>query len=72
MPVSDANGYDAAVTTLRLRPKGTMPGNGGGNPYFELRFRVTVKRDRASQGAESWRLPVYLASLQILASREKE
>lgn len=42
VPVPDANGYDAAVTTLRLRPKGTMPGNGGGNPYFELRFRVTV------------------------------
>jgi hypothetical protein len=42
VPVPDANGYDAAVTTLRLRPKGTMPGNAGGNPYFELRFRVTV------------------------------
>jgi len=42
VPVPDANGYDAAVTTLRLRPKGTMPGNGGGNPYFELRFRVTI------------------------------
>ena len=42
VPVPDANGYDGAVTTLRLRPKGTMPGNAGGNPYFELRFRVTV------------------------------
>jgi hypothetical protein len=42
VPVPDADGYDAAVTTLRLRPKGTMPGNGGGDPYFELRFRVTV------------------------------
>jgi parallel beta-helix repeat protein len=42
VPVPDANGYDAAVTTLRLRPQGTMPGNGGGNPYFELRFRVKV------------------------------
>jgi hypothetical protein len=42
VPVPDANGYDAAVTTLRMRPKGTMPGNGGGNPFFELRFRVTV------------------------------
>jgi parallel beta-helix repeat protein len=42
VPVPDANGYDAAVTTLRLRPKGTMPGNAGGNPFFELRFRVTV------------------------------
>lgn len=42
VPVPDANGYDAAVTTLRLRPKGTMPGNGAGDPYFELRFRVSV------------------------------
>jgi hypothetical protein len=42
VPVPDADGYDAAVTTLRLRPKGTMPGNGGGDPYFELRFRVVV------------------------------
>ena len=42
VPVPDADGYDAAVTTLRMRPKGTMPGNAGGDPYFELRFRVTV------------------------------
>jgi len=42
VPVPDANGYDAAVTTLRMRPRGTMPGNGGGNTWFELRFRVTV------------------------------
>jgi hypothetical protein len=42
VPVSDVNGYDAAVTALRLRPKGTMPGNGGGDPWFELRFRVLV------------------------------
>ena len=42
VPASDVNGYDAAVTTIRMRPKGTMPGNGGGNPYFELRFRVIV------------------------------
>ena len=42
VPVPDANGYDGAVTALRLRPKGTMPGNAGGNPCFELRFRVTV------------------------------
>ena len=42
VPVPDANGYDAAVTTLRMRPKGTMPGNGAGDPWFELRFRVTV------------------------------
>jgi hypothetical protein len=42
VPVPDANGYDSAVTHLRLRPKGTMPGNAGGNPYFELRFRVLI------------------------------
>jgi parallel beta-helix repeat protein len=42
VPVPDANGYDSAVTTLRLRPKGTMPGNAGGDPYFELQFRVIV------------------------------
>jgi hypothetical protein len=42
VPVPDANGYDAAVTTVRMRPKGTMPGNAGGDRYFELSFRVTV------------------------------
>jgi hypothetical protein len=42
VPVPDVNGFDAAITTLRFRPKGTMPGNGGGNPYFELRFRLTI------------------------------
>jgi hypothetical protein len=42
VPTADANGCDAAITTVRLRPKGTMPGNGGGNPYFELQFRVMV------------------------------
>ncbi|HEV7606924.1 MAG TPA: right-handed parallel beta-helix repeat-containing protein [Steroidobacteraceae bacterium] len=42
VPTPAADGCDAAVTTLRLRPKGTMPGNGGGDPYFELRFRVLV------------------------------
>jgi hypothetical protein len=42
-PTADADGCDVAVTTIRMRPKGTMPGNGGGNPYFELRFRVRVR-----------------------------
>lgn len=42
-PTADANGCDGAVTHIRMSPKGTMPGNGGGNPYFELRFRVVVK-----------------------------
>ena len=42
VPTPAADGCDAAITTLRLRPKGTMPGNGAGDPYFELRFRVLV------------------------------
>ena len=42
VPTAGADGTDAAVTTIRLRPKGTMPGNSGGNPYFELQFRVLV------------------------------
>ena len=42
VPTVGADGSDAAVNAIRLRPKGTMPGNGGGNPYFELQFRVVV------------------------------
>jgi hypothetical protein len=42
VPVPGADGSDAAVTTLRLRPKGSMAGNGGGDTFFELRFRVIV------------------------------
>jgi hypothetical protein len=42
-PVADADGCDAAVTHIRLLPKGAMPGNGSGDPYFELRFRVLVR-----------------------------
>jgi hypothetical protein len=41
VPTADAEGCDAAVTDIRMRPKGTMPG--GGNPNFELQFRVLVK-----------------------------
>jgi hypothetical protein len=43
VPTADAAGCDAAVTDIRMRPKGTMPGNGGGNPTFDLLFRVVVK-----------------------------
>jgi hypothetical protein len=43
VPTLDADGCDAAVTNIRMQPKGTMPGNGGGDPYFELRFRVVVR-----------------------------
>jgi hypothetical protein len=42
VPVPDAAGYDAAVTHIRMRPKGVMPGVGGGNPNFQLLFRVRV------------------------------
>ena len=43
VPVPDGSGYDAAVTHIRMRPKGTMPGQGVGSPNFELRFRVMVE-----------------------------
>ena len=35
--------YDSTVRCIRLNPKGTMAGTGGGNPSFELRFKVRVK-----------------------------
>lgn len=41
VPVSS---YDPVVKCIRLNPKGTMATtSGGGNPYFELRFRVRIK-----------------------------
>jgi uncharacterized repeat protein (TIGR01451 family) len=42
-PQPDINGVDPDVTHIRINPKGTMPGNGGGNPSFEVRFRVRVE-----------------------------
>ncbi len=39
---ADAQGCDAAVTDIRMRPKGTMPGQGVGSPNFDLQFRVIV------------------------------
>ena len=42
VPVPGGDGTDAAVNALRLRPKGTMAGNGGGNTWFELQFRVLI------------------------------
>ena len=42
-PVPNANGVDPAVTHIRINPKGTLPGNGGGNPSFQVRFRVRVE-----------------------------
>jgi parallel beta-helix repeat protein len=42
VPSADAQGCDAAVTDIRMRPKGTMPGQGSGSPTFDLQFRVVV------------------------------
>jgi hypothetical protein len=42
VPVPDATGVDAAITDIRMRPKGLMPGQGSGSPNFQLRFRVRV------------------------------
>ena len=42
VPTPGADGSDTAVNALRLRPKGTMAGNGGGDTWFELRFRVLI------------------------------
>lgn len=36
------DGCDAAVTSIRINPKGTMPGNGSGNPSFSISYRVKV------------------------------
>lgn len=35
--------FDSAVTNVRFSLSGTMNGTGGGNPYFDLKFRVRVK-----------------------------
>jgi uncharacterized repeat protein (TIGR01451 family) len=42
-PVADANGFDAAVTGVRIAPSGTFAAAGAGNPSFTIRFRVKVK-----------------------------
>jgi hypothetical protein len=43
-PVPDADGYDSAVTHLRIAPKGTFLGStGGGNPSFSYAFRAKNK-----------------------------
>lgn len=43
IPTPDADGCDATITHVRMRPKGVMPGASGGNPSFELRFQVVVR-----------------------------
>ncbi|MDB5856457.1 MAG: hypothetical protein JWQ76_146 [Ramlibacter sp.] len=43
-PVPDANGYDAAVTHVRIRPQGRMAGWSGAGPFpaFSLGFKVRL------------------------------
>ncbi len=43
VPTADAQGCDAAITHIRMRPKGTMAAQGAGSPSFELSFQVVVK-----------------------------
>jgi len=44
VPVPDANGFDAAITHVRIAPTGAMNAPGvGGNPQFQLRFVVRLK-----------------------------
>ena len=42
-PVPDVNGFDAAVTCIRVNPKGVFAAaSAGNNPSFQARFRVRV------------------------------
>jgi hypothetical protein len=43
VPVPDVNGFDPAVTHIRLRPQGAMNASGGGNPYVDMTFRMRLK-----------------------------
>jgi uncharacterized repeat protein (TIGR01451 family) len=42
-PVPDAQGFDPAVTGIRIAPTGVMAAAGAGNPSFTVRFRVRVR-----------------------------
>lgn len=43
-PVPGSDGYDPAITAIRMNPKGTMAGGGGSNnPYVEFQFKVRIK-----------------------------
>ncbi|MFZ5561379.1 MAG: prealbumin-like fold domain-containing protein [Pseudomonadota bacterium] len=43
VPTPDANGYDPAVTHIRLRPQGAMNAANGGDPSAEMIFRMRLK-----------------------------
>jgi len=43
-PTPDVDGYDSAVTNIRVNPKGAFNGDtGSGIPGFQIRFKVRVK-----------------------------
>jgi uncharacterized repeat protein (TIGR01451 family) len=43
-PVPDANGFDSAITGVRVAPSGSMSAASGGNqPSFNVQFRVRIK-----------------------------
>ena len=43
-PVADANGFDPAVTHIRVSPKGLFAGaSGSGSPGFTISYRIKVK-----------------------------
>ncbi len=43
-PSADANGLDAAVTNIRINPKGDLGGSvGGGDPSMQISFKVVVQ-----------------------------
>lgn len=44
VPTPDANGYDTAVTNLRMNPSGSFAAKtGAGNPSFSLALRMRIK-----------------------------
>ena len=42
-PTPDVDGFDAAVTNIRVNPKGIFAAAGAGNPSFSLIFRVRLQ-----------------------------
>jgi len=42
-PSADAEGFDASVTAIRIRPSGQFLGSSGSAPSFEIRFRARIR-----------------------------
>jgi hypothetical protein len=43
-PTADADGFDAAVTHVRITPRGVFLGDtGSGSPGFEIRYKVRIR-----------------------------